>query len=421
MNKPFWIAHCLTALVVVAPSSVADGFDNLAGRYDQGYEGEARNHFILCAADRDKCADAEGWLAAVGPNVLHQGAEAILLPDGKVLVAGGFGWSYYPLASAELYDPEAGGWSFTGSMNVGRVGATTTLLPDAKVLVVGGLIPDIDFIYDGTRSVELYDPATERWSMTGSMHIVRASNTATLLQNGKVLVAGGSYNDVLDSAELYDPATGVWSLTGSLSERRTAHTATLLSDGKVLVAGGADRFGDANISSTVEVYDPSTGTWSRANDMGTPRAGHTAMALSNGKVLVVAGVNRSTGAWQTLRSAELFDPTTGLWTPTGGVSEARTGYTATLLLDGSVLIAGGLAGCDGVIVCHAVASTEVYDIASGTWRQSADLGYARAGHTATLLPDGTVLIEGGEQPVNATASSYEQRFVYGAERSWGRP
>jgi hypothetical protein len=161
---------------------------------------------------------------------------ATLLNNGKVLVAGGRGLGYFSLASAELYDPATGTWSGTGSLSIAHGEHTATLLTNGKVLVAGGDSSGL------TSSAELYDPATGTWNGTGSMSGVRYAHTATLLTNGKVLVAGGSGGGYglgeLSSAELYDPATGAWSGTGSLSIARVEHTATLLTNGKVLVAGG---------------------------------------------------------------------------------------------------------------------------------------------------------------------------------------
>src|SRR5438874_1202710 len=158
-----------------------------------------------------------------------------LLPNGKVLVTGGFN-DIDVFASAELYDPATETWMATGSLNVPRFRHTATLLPDGRVLVAGGL--DLS---GAIGSAELYDPATETWTETGSLNVARGTHTATLLQNGMVLVAAGgtSYGGgYIASAELYDPATGTWTETGSLAAARLHHRATLLPDGTVLVAGG---------------------------------------------------------------------------------------------------------------------------------------------------------------------------------------
>jgi WD40 repeat protein len=182
-------------------------------------------------------------------------AAMIPLPNGKVLVAGGSDGSTVYLSSAELYDPSTGMWSATGSMGAARYGHSITLLPNGKVLVVGG--------YDGTNelsSAEIYDLATGTWSAAGSTTDARFWHTATLLPQGKVLVTGGfkepytiGSSDSLSSAELYDPATNTWSMTGSMRDARTIHTATLLPDGRIMVAGG---FGLTGYHATSELFYP---------------------------------------------------------------------------------------------------------------------------------------------------------------------
>ncbi len=179
----------------------------------------------------------------------------------------------------------AGGAStFTGvgSLLAARDLHTATLLPNGKVLVSGGYSTAATGYY--LASAELYDPATGVWTATGSLMTARASHTATLLPNGKVLVSGGAGNaGYLTSAELYDPATGVWTATGSLTTARALHTATLLPNGKMLVSGGV---GSANIAlASAELYDPATGTWTATGSLTAARAFHTATLLHNGKVV----------------------------------------------------------------------------------------------------------------------------------------
>jgi len=188
-------------------------------------------------------------------------------------------------------------WRGTGSMNRERYSHTATLLQNGMVLVAGG--------YDTNNgpsfaSTELSDPASRRWTATASLNTARATHTATLLPNGKVLVAGGIDSNVISSAsaELYDPATGTWTATGSLNNERAAYTATLLQNGKVLVAGG---FND-NPSTSAELYDPASGTWTATGSLNTARAMHTATTLQNGKVLVAGGQDSN---YSILTKAEL--------------------------------------------------------------------------------------------------------------------
>jgi len=311
-------------------------------------------------------------------NTARRGHMATLLPNGKVLVAGGTNAPNSALTSAELYDPASGSWTATGSLNAARLDHTATLLPNGKVLVAGG--------YDGSgplTSAELYDPASGSWTATGSLNAARYVHTATLLPNGKVLVTGGyDGSDPLSSAELYDPASGSWTAAG-FHFARAVHTATLLPNGKVLVAGG---FGNGGVYLTnAELYDPASGSWAATGSLNAARRDLTATLLPNGKVLVAGQI---TGG--PLTTAQLYDPASGSWTATGSLNTDCIYHTATLLPNGRVLAAGGENG-SGYLT-----NAELYDPASGSWTATSSLNTARLYHTATLLINGKVLVAGGE-------------------------
>jgi CSLREA domain-containing protein len=311
---------------------------------------------------------------------------ATLLPDGRVLVAGGITDNEFNVhKSAELYNPATGRWTPTGSMNTAHGYHTATLLPNGKVLVVGGKYIGGRNSESSSNSAELYDPATGVWTPTGFLNSARHSHTATLLPNGKVLVAGGAtFTSTLNSAELYDPATGVWTPTGSLNSARFSHTATLLPNGKVLVVGG-QTFG--------ELYDPATGTWTWTNPMNTGRYNHTATLLPNGKVLVAGGLNGGS-----LKSAELYDPAKNTWAETDNLYFSRDGHVAALLPNGTVVAAGGF---DTKYIEEGTSEryhywTETYFPQEEMWTPTGSLNTARREHTATLLSNGKVLVAGGE-------------------------
>ncbi len=333
------------------------------------------------------------WSATKGPLATARTYHtATRLSNGKVLVSGGrpvpFSPNSNPRASAELYDPTIGTWITTDPMNTARSGHSATLLSNGKVLVAGGSGTSGDLAL-----AELYDPATGRWSFTDPMITARSNHAATLLASGKVLVAGGQGGAL---AELYDPATGTWTATGSLRTARSLHTATLLPNGKVLVAGGCPA--NSGCSSHVvqaELYDPATGIWSFTGLMVTGRDVHTATLLSNGKVLVTGGY----GDTAQLASAELYDPATGEWTNTRSMSISRVVHAAVLLPNGKVLVAGR----------YDVATAELYDPTTGTWTRTGSMTTVRhhIQDVAVLLGTGQVLVVGGTDSSggNALASA----------------
>ena len=284
-----------------------------------------------------------------------------------------------------------------GPMSVARTGQTATLLPDGDVLVAGG----------ATRTADLYDPATGSFTPTGSMSVARTNATATLLPNGDVLLAGGADNRgrQLASAELYDPATGTFTLTGSMHTARSGHTATLLADGKVLVAGGGCNAGHGSCDAgsfldnltSAELYNPKKGTWAVTGSMHYERQFFTATLLHNGRVLVAGGVATCDDDFCSDNSqAELYNPATGTWTTTGSMHVKREQFTATMLADGEVLVAGGLneGGFDDNPTTYAEA--ELYHPGSGTWSKTGSMSEPRYGQAAVLLPGtGWVLTAGG--------------------------
>ncbi|WP_324961112.1 kelch repeat-containing protein [Archangium sp.] len=342
-----------------------------------------------------------GWSATGSMATARYRQTSTLLPNGKVLVAAGNreGGRGVQIASTELYDPATGTWSSAGTLAHAREHHTATLLPNGRVLIAGGYTPS-----GRSSSVELYDPLTGTWSLTGSMSTARFGHTATLLPNGKVLVAGGSDGNggALTDAELYEPATGTWSATGSMVKAVVSHTATLLNTGKVLVAGGYE--GNYRVTAIAQLYDPATGTWSSTSAMLSARDYHTATLLPNGKVLVAGGSNGSYTT-NTLAGAELYDPATGTWSATGAMAKPHQFHAAALLPNGQVLVGPGYmytSSSGGAFLVN----PEVYDPATGTWSTTGSMAVLRDDYSMTLLPDGAVLVAGGYSGPTATAELY---------------
>ena len=344
--------------------------------------------------------------------MVQEGAAAGTISSGGLYTAPNTDGTYHVVA-ASAADPSVtasstvsvadSGFTLTGSMSNPRNGHTATLLPNGKVLVAGGASGELD------ASAEIYDPASGIFAPTGSMTTSRAGATATLLANGKVLVAGGygsgaSTLPILNSAELYDPQSGTFAATGSMAVARKGPTATLLNDGRILIAGGIESGGGGGVATaSTEIYDPAKGTFTISGSMLSARASHTATLLASGKVLILGGWNghRADSSddppWDPL-FAELFDPTSGSLTESGSMSATRIGPSSIRLPDGKVLVLGGVPTLQNI---HEQPSdpqyAELYDPSAGTFSSAGSFTVSRTGYTATLLINGTVLIVGGEQ------------------------
>ena len=280
------------------------------------------------------------WTPISPMNLARAAAVDVRLEDGRVLVIGGADADFNFLDSAEIYDPSTGTWSFTGLMNEPRFeDFVGVLLPGHKVLIAGGFGPP----FNALNSAEIYDEATNTWTPTGSMNVARAEFAYVVLHDGRVLAVGGVADDLtpIASAEIYNPATGTWTLTGSMSTGRNDLAVVVLHDGRVLGAGGG--MGDEELPryASAEIFDPHTGQWTPTGDMTAPRSEteHAVVRLRDGRVLVPGG---HTAPHLPVSSADLYDPRTGTWTAAGFMSIPRAGHVA-VLLNGNrgVLVMGG--------------------------------------------------------------------------------
>lgn len=281
--------------------------------------------------------------------------------------------------------------------------------PKRSLLLIGGalavtaLLVGVLVINQTSSPDQVDTPAAApvgSWSPGPNLTAIRGTATAVVLDDGAVLVAGGGVGALaIAAAEVLQPGKDAWEQVGPLSEARRGHQAVLLDDGRVLATGGLS--GGAPLASA-EVYDPAARAWSPVAPMTVPRLGHSLTVLNNGQVLAAGGSTleaaESAGGGQTIRSAasaELFDPKTGAWTPTGSMVTARFEHTATRLGDGRVVMAGGLGPVGEGGEVGPLASTEIYDFAASAFVGSTDLSGPRANHAAVLLGDGAVLVTGG--------------------------
>ncbi|MCY4529522.1 MAG: hypothetical protein OXD46_10905 [Chloroflexi bacterium] len=302
-----------------------------------------------------------------------------------------------------------------GTMHYSRVDHSATLLRDGRVLVAGGM----DNAFTPLRTAELFNPETNRWEEAAEMRESRTEHSATLLRDGRVMVTGGLNEklEIVGTTEIFDPDTGKWSQHEGMRTVRRGHFTLPLNDGRVLVVGGVGQtLGGlgilANISAvgallSTEIYDPQTDLWSRASDMREGHSGGLAVVLKDGRVLVAGGYNQA----ESLASSEVFDPKVDEWIRTASMARKTFANTATVLSDGSVLFTGGfgMSRSKGGIT----PGSEVFDPQTNEWRKAPDTVHGRMRHTITLLPDGRVVTIGG-----STASGPADTAEYMDPETW---
>lgn len=300
-----------------------------------------------------------------------------LLNNGKILVVGGNGPGGQAIAQAELYDPATNTWTATGALGEARQQHSATLLPNGRVLIVGGVVNGDTAT--AKKTVEIYNPATGKFTPAASIRTARANHFAVLLRTGLVLIGGGYTVDgsSIRSAQLYNPASGVWTDAANVPWDAQQQTATLLNDNSVLVAGG-DGMKNAAL------YFPATNTWQLVEEMFYGRAGNNAILLRDGRVLVV-------GLFA--QQAEIYDPVKRTWSFSGDMRVSRLGEAASLLPNGQVLVSGGRTTWTGSVVD----STELYNPETNEWTDGPRMYQTRENHVSMVLPNNYLFIIGGEQ------------------------
>lgn len=319
------------------------------------------------------------WNTLEDSKVFRYYHEATLLSDDRVLITG----SYIDEEAVELFNPDTMSWEYSDPMLVGRSSHRAIQLKDGKVLVIGGYTWDGKIIY--SSSSEIFDPESNTWKFAEDMNERRSEFSATLLNNGSVLVAGGfGENLSMNSAEIYDPSTEKWRSISPLHHKRALHQAIKLNDGRILLIGGS------GAENTCEIFDPVSEKFEVTAPMNHARSFHEAVILNDGRVLVTGGGR--------LKSAEIYDPVLNNWREVEPMSIPRNKHSMTVLPNGKVLVSGGNGPLDLNMTYPAPiiqASSEIYDPNNNKWEPANDMLTPRISHTVTLLNTNQLLVVGG--------------------------
>jgi hypothetical protein len=394
---------------LIAPTDANGNATFTSLSVDRGQNGFGLRANVLGVSAVSNAFNVSGFCDTGNMVTARRNHVVIALPNGKILLTGGAGNANGSgaLASAELYDPVAHTFGATGPMSTPRVDHTVTLLPNGKVLVTGGFTDTVL----SQASADLFDPATNTFTaVVAPMTTTRAEHTATLLANGKVLIAGG--NDVngisLASAEIFDPATNAFTpTTHVMNQVRQVHHADLLPNGQVLISGGFDT--NNNALASAEIYDPVADTFTLTGSMTTARGNHASALLYTGKVLVAGGIG-PTGA--RTATSELYDPSTGTFTPTASMSVARGHYAGIVLADGTIFISGGAPLPTGI-------NAEIYNPTTQTFSATGDFTMVQTGAREAVAPDGTVLLASGVNSAVPAATVPNSELFYPAPLTAG--
>lgn len=335
-------------------------------------------------------ARAAPWSATGSLSITRVSATATTLPDGRVLVAGGYGDGTPPAATTEIYDPKTGTFTAGPTMSVGRALHATVVLADGRFLLVGGRSGD-DATTSALSSAEVFDPKTGAFTPTGSMAHRRLDHAAVLLPDGRVLVVGGDDGALFQAtAEIWDPKTGGFTDAGSMAGERVLHSATLLG-GTVVVAGGHN--GDP--LATVDLFDAAKGTWAVGPVMAEAHAEHVAVALDATHLLITGGAKTVSAIGTATERLELGKGWSGL----PAAPSARASGRGLKLPNGTVLVVCGRS------VGGPIAAAEAFDPRTSTWSAAGALAIQRERCAAAVLPDGRVLVAGGASGVNYESSA----------------
>ncbi len=370
------------------------------------------------ASSIDAAADPSVWVDAGTLHEPRNATSAVALGNGKVLLVGSdfqtswlasCGASTDGSDSVEIGDPLTGEWSATARLPSLRDQPSVVALRNGQALMTGGAAGE-RIGWSAFSSTYVFDPSTQAWIRSGLLNTARAATAAAVLRDGRVLVAGGIYMDrtqpdpprALDTTEVWNPKSGNWSRAPRLASARSGAAAVTLADGRVLLVGGSARLEDApQLVASAELYDPGTGRWSSAGSLAIPRSGFVFVPLVDGGAIVAGGFGEAGPAgFSYLSSAERYDPRENRWRPTRDLPYAVAGAAGARLADGRVLLAGGATrpqeeGPGGTYVSGLTAESVLFDPPTGSWSRATPMPSPRAGGSAVVLTDGSVVVVGG--------------------------
>lgn len=342
---------------------------------------------VVATSSLPVTALAQGFAPAAPMNEQRTIHTATLLDNGKVLVTGG--WTGSALSStAELYDPSNGTWTYTQfPMNQPRAGHVATKLADGRVLIAAGTV--------NFRDAEVFDPVTETFTPTGSLVTDHRQNAfGFLLDDGRVYLTAGTQGYFgSETPEIYTPSSGTWQTAPVVTIGVSTYAAAKLTNGAVLMTGGYDGY-NTNAYNTVRLFDPGSNSVVSLTGMFVPRLAHTTTILADGRALIVGGSDAS----RTVATTEILDVTagpSGVVTIGASLNEQRRAHTASLLNDGGVLVTGGYRARHGGPLEAILTSAELRNPTTGVWTIAGQMSVSRNAHTATVLGNGSVLITGG--------------------------
>ncbi len=361
---------------------------------------------VLEAMAPASCAvgDFSRGLNMTSPRFIHRTAK---LADGRVLLTGGE-TANSPAAvitnSVDIFNPADNSITPAGPMTVQRWSHTATTLADGRVLVTGGRTGSTPATGVVLATAEIYDPATNAWTETaGPMNEARRSHAATLLHDGRVLVTGGgsgvatTSSPAIQSAEIFDPATGMFTVIGNMVTARSAHSATLLADNTVLITGGSAGIGTRYPTKTAEIFNPADNSFKALAPMNFSHLAQNPGLLRDGRLVQPSSYYNDThtaaGGLITAES-EIYDAGTRLFTPIEPMFKQRIDIGAIGLLDGSLLVAGGVTTSPNFPSIFQ-SSSEIYDPMTGHWKLSGIMSSGRDEFSGLLLDDGRAMISGG--------------------------